>query len=149
MSDWTDAIVGERMTVDQQFNDDVRQSRFSNQEWGLIMTAVEFEIEDADDPEAARVVADTGNVPSVLPELENVREGMGAMGAATDGPGSGGGGGFVDSVKSALGLGGGDGGDGDPELRAAEELAQTYADELQRELEENGKWEQVRLAYQE
>ena len=149
MSDWTDAIVGERMTVDQQFNDDVRQSRFSNQEWGLIMTAVEFEIEDADDPEAARVVADTGNVPSVLPELENVREGMGAMGAATDGPGSGGGSGFVDSVKSALGLGGGDGGDGDPELRAAEELAQTYADELQRELEENGKWEQVRLAYQE
>ncbi|MFB6126943.1 MAG: DUF5799 family protein [Halolamina sp.] len=151
MSDWTDAIVGERMTVDQQFSDHVRQSRFSNQEWGLIMTAVEFEIENADDPESARVVADTESVPSVLPELENVRQGMGAMGGPTDGPGSGGSGsgdGLVDSVKSALGFGDGDGGN-NAELRAAEELAQTYADQLQRELENSGKWEQVRVAYQE
>ena len=39
MSEWTDAIVGERMAVDNQFTDRVTASRFSSQEWGLIMTA--------------------------------------------------------------------------------------------------------------
>ncbi|WP_241996877.1 DUF5799 family protein, partial [Halorubrum sp. SD626R] len=32
MSEWTDAIVGERMTVDTQFNDRVADSRFTSQE---------------------------------------------------------------------------------------------------------------------
>jgi len=35
------------------------------------------------------------------------------------------------------------------ELAAAERLVQEYADELQAHLEDNGRWEQVRLAYQE
>ncbi|GAA0509095.1 hypothetical protein SAMN04488066_11625 [Halorubrum aquaticum] len=158
MSEWTDAIVGERMTVDNEFNDRVMGSRFSSQEWGLIMTATEFEIEDSEDPEAARIVADTSNLPAIMPELENVRSQVAAMGGgggARDGsgaPGSGGGGGgIVDSIKGALGLGGGGGGGGpsDEELEAAERLVQEYAEELQAHLEEVGKWEQVRVAYQE
>ena len=154
MSEWTDAIVGERMTVDNQFNDRVSASRFSSQEWGLIMTATEFEIEDADDPEDARVVADTSSLPAIMPELENVRSQVAAMGGAPGGDAgeSGGSGdGLVDSIKGALGLGGGggDSGPSDEEIDAAERLVQEYADELQAHLEETGKWERVRVAYQE
>ncbi|TKX54701.1 hypothetical protein EXE42_06190 [Halorubrum sp. SP3] len=153
MSEWTDAIVGERMTVDNQFNERVAASRFSSQEWGLIMTATELEIEDADDPEAARVVADTSSLPAIMPELENLRSQMSGMGGAPGGGGAGdsggSGGGVVDSIKGALGLGGGSGGPSDEELEAAERLVQEYADELQAHLEEVGKWEQVRVAYQE
>ncbi len=151
MSEWTDAIVGERMTVDNQFNERVAGSQFSSQEWGLIMTATEFEIEDADDPEAARIVADTSSLPAIMPELENVRSQVAAMGGAPSQQRSGGsGGGIVDSIKGALGLGGG-GSDGpsDEEFEAAERLVQAYADELQAHLEDVGKWEQVRVAYQE
>ena len=153
MSDWTDAIVGERMTVDNQFTDLVAASRFSSQEWGLIMTATEFEIENADDSENARIVADTSSLPAIMPELENVRSQVAAMGGAPGGAGGSGGsgGGLVDSIKGALGLGGSGGNDGpsDEELDAAERLVQEYADELQAHLEEVGKWEQVRVAYQE
>ena len=153
MSEWTDAIVGERMTVDNQFTDRVSASRFSSQEWGLIMTATEFEIEDADDPEDARIVADTSSLPAIMPELENVRSQVAAMGGAPGGDagGRGGsGGGLMDSIKGALGLGGG-GNDGpsDEEIDAAERLVQEYADQLQARLEEVGKWERVRVAYQE
>ncbi|WP_424014840.1 DUF5799 family protein [Halorubrum xinjiangense] len=149
MSEWTDAIVGERMTVDNQFNERVAASRFSSQEWGLIMTATEFEIENADDPEAARVVADTSSLPAIMPELENLRSQMAGMGGAPGGDPGGSDGGVVDSIKDALGLGGGSDGPSDEELEAAERLTQEYADELQAHLEEVGKWEQVRVAYQE
>ena len=151
MSEWTDAIVGERMTVDNQFNERVAASRFSSQEWGLIMTATDLEIENADDPDAARVVADTSNLPAIMPELENLRSQMAGMGGAPGGDSGGSGGGVVDSIKGALGLGGGggSGGPSDEELEAAERLVQEYADELQAHLEEVGKWERVRVAYQE
>jgi len=131
----------------------VAASRFSSQEWGLIMTATEFEIENADDSENARIVADTSSLPAIMPELENVRSQVAAMGGAPGGAGGSGGsgGGLVDSIKGALGLGGSGGNDGpsDEELDAAERLVQEYADELQAHLEEVGKWEQVRVAYQE
>ncbi|SNR31832.1 DUF5799 family protein [Halorubrum vacuolatum] len=151
MSDWTDAIVGDRMTVDQEFTDRVMSSRFSTQEWGLIMTAAEFEIEHADDPERARIVADTSNLPAIMPELENVRSGMAAMGGAGSAGGSnnGSGGGILGAIKGALGIGGDAGGSDDEELEAAEALVQEYADRLQAHLEDTGRWEQVRIAYQE
>ncbi len=149
MSDWTDAIVGDRMTVDQEFNERVNGSRFSSQEWGLIMTATEFEIENPDDPETARIVADTSSLPAIMPELENVRSQVASMGGAPGDGGGGSSGGIVDSILGALGLGGDDGGVDDEELAAAERLAQEYADELQAHLEDVGKWEQVRVAYQE
>jgi aryl-alcohol dehydrogenase-like predicted oxidoreductase len=57
MSDkWTDMLAGARMQVDQQFQSRLERSEFTNQEWGLVMTAVEFEIQNADDPENARAV---------------------------------------------------------------------------------------------
>ncbi|ERH12553.1 MAG: hypothetical protein J07HB67_01574 [halophilic archaeon J07HB67] len=151
MSDWTDAIVGDRMQVDQQFNERVRGSEFTNQEWGLIMTATEFEIEAADDPDTAQIVADTEKLPQIMPELEAMSDGMGGMGGGPGGAGGGGGGGLsnaLSGLKDAL-LGGGDDGVDDDRLAAAEDLTQEYAETLQQHLEQRGKWEQVRLAYQE
>jgi len=145
--DWTDRIVGERMQVDKEFSEKVAASHFSRGQWGLIMTAVEFDIENPTDPERARLVADTSKLPSIAPELERMESrgagGMGGMAdAATldDGPESSGG--FLDGVKDALGIGGGD--DEREQLAAAEEMAQMYADDLQAKLEERGKWETVR-----
>ncbi|RDZ61705.1 hypothetical protein C5B90_18935 [Haloferax sp. Atlit-12N] len=147
MAHWTDSIVGDRMTVDREFNDQVMNSRFNSQEWGLIMTATEFEIENADDPEEARIVADTEKVPQIIPELDNIRSQMGAMGGGGDDSSSGGG--IVDSIKGALGMGGG-GKKGEQEkLEDAERLTQEYADALQDHLEKKGKWNQVRVSYLE
>ncbi|PSQ25332.1 hypothetical protein BRD03_13945 [Halobacteriales archaeon QS_9_68_17] len=145
-SEWTDRIVGDRMTVDQEFSQHVRDSRFSNQEWGMIMTAVELEIENPSDPEAARIVADTSKIGQVLPAIEESRSKMGQMGGAGGGGGTGGssGGGLLGGIKDALGLGGGDGGGNDERERAAASLAQDYADELQAHLEQRGKWDEIR-----
>ena len=143
-SSWTDRIVGARMTVDQEFSSRIADSRFSNQQWSLIMTATEFEIEEPGDPDRARIVANTEQVEQIIPELENVPSGgMGAMG----GPGQGGqdrsSGGVLDSIKGALGLGD-DGDDHAEKQRAAEKLTQEYADELQSHLEAEGRWQSVR-----
>ena len=140
-SDWTDRIVGERMQVDQEFNEKVAASNFSNQQWGLIMTAVEFDIENPENPENARIVANTSKVESIVPELENIdqRTGMAAQG----GGGSGSSGGLLDGVKNALGLGGGGGGVDREQLAAAEEMAQLYARDLQDKLQSRGKWDEI------
>ncbi|MDQ2051307.1 DUF5799 family protein [Natronolimnohabitans sp. A-GB9] len=151
---WTDRIVGARMAVDQEFTSRVESSQFSSQQWSLIMTATEFEIEHPEDPDRARIVADTDQVEQIIPELENMPTGgMGGMGGPGQGQGQGrsdsssSGGGVLDSIKGALGLGGGDGDDDHAEkLQAAEQLTQEYADELQSHLESEGRWEPVRQA---
>jgi hypothetical protein len=141
-TDWQEKLVGARMTVDRKFNDRIRGSSLSNSQWGLVMTAVEFDIENADDPETARIVADTSKLEHVLPELENVDEQMGGMGGAAPDK-SKDGGGMLGGIKSALGLGGG--GDDTDELETeARKLADEYAHELQSHLESEGRWEDVR-----
>lgn len=152
---WTDQIIGERMELDQDFSQQVDESQFSRQQWGLIMTATEFDIEDPGDAENARLVADTSALPSVMPELDRVgsQSGMAAMGdAGSDGTDDSGGG-FLSDVANALGLGGGEAEQGpgysESELQAAEELTQQYASELQERLEERGKWDAVRNAASE
>ena len=149
MTDWTDSIVGDRMTVDREFDDRVMNSEFTSQEWGLIMTATELDIEHADDPEQARIVADTEKLPQIMPELENVRSQMSQMGGGPGNDGGSSGDGIVDSLKGALGLGGGGSGVDQDRVDAAEKLTQAYADALQSHLESKNKWEQVRMAYQE
>jgi hypothetical protein len=141
--EWTDLIVGERMRLDQEFNEKVAASNFSNQQWGLIMTAVEFEVEHPDDPERARLVADTSKLDAVLPELDRMDGGMGGPGGPGGDPrAESSGGGLLDNIKQAIGL---DGSESDREqLAAAEELAQMYADDLQEKLESGDKWDRVR-----
>lgn len=132
---WRDRIVGDRMTVDQEFADAVENSQFSRQQWGLIMTAVEFEIHDPE-TDSARLVADTEKLPHVMDELENIDARTNSMGGADDS------GGIVDSLRGMLG---GDDG-GDEQLAAAERLVGEYADRLQTHLEERGKWDEIRAA---
>jgi len=139
-SDWTDLVVGERMQVDQAFNEKVAASHFSSQQWNLVMTAVEFELEHADDPDRARIVADTSKVETILPELENIEQQRGMASAGNAGGGDSGGG-LFDGIKDTLGLGGS--GPDREQLAAAEEMAQMYADDLQAKLESTGKWERV------
>jgi hypothetical protein len=147
---WTDRIIGERMRLDEQFTEQVAASQFTRQQWGLIMTAVEFDIEHPDDDERARLVADTSALPNVVGELDRMENqspmGPGGPQQRQDDDG----GGLLDGVKSALGLDG-SGGDGvdESDLAAAERLAQQYADELQAMLEERGKWQSVRTAASE
>jgi len=144
---WRDQMVGERMAVDQEFSGRIADSELSNQEWGMIMTAVSFEIENSADPEKARLVADTSKVEHVIPEMEKLQDasGMGMPGGAAGGSrGSGGSGGFLGSVKDALGLGGDDDGTDDEVLARADALTREYAGKLQTRLEDNGKWTGIR-----
>lgn len=145
-ADWTDLVVGDRMAVDREFGERVEASSFTRQEWGLVMTATEFHIEDAGDPEAARIVADTSSVSAVLPEFENLRqaEAIGAGGGFAA-PRSGG---VIDTIKDALGLGGGSGSTDEERLEAAAQLTQEYAQTLQNRLEDRGRWEEVRTEAQ-
>jgi hypothetical protein len=150
MEHWTDRIVGDRMTVDQQFTDRVESSPFSRQQWGLVMTAIEFEIEEPTDDDAAQLVADTSALPSVLPELDSMDEHPMAGPGGSGGPGGrgGDGDGVIGGIKQALGLGG-EGADDDLDeerLATAERLADEYATELQAHLEETGRWSTVRAA---
>ena len=141
-------VVAERMQVDQAFNEKVAASHFTSQQWSLVMTAVEFEVEDPGDPENARIVPDTSKVETILPELERIenQRSMASAGKATE-SGDSGGPGLLGGIRDALGLGGS--GEADREqLAAAEEMAQMYADDLQAKLEATGKWERVREAVQ-
>lgn len=143
---WMDRIVGDRMAVDREFTERVNDSRFSSQQWGLIMTATEFEIRDPGDPERAELVANTEKLPQIMPELEKIDAQVQAAGGAggTSG-GSSGSGGVLDSIKGVLGLGSGSGAN-DEDLQAAESLTAEYAERLQERLEEQGKWDSTREA---
>jgi hypothetical protein len=136
---WMDRVVADRMAVDREFTERVNESRFSSQQWGLIMTAAEFEIRDPESEEA-RLVADTSKLPQIMPELEKIDAQVQAAGGA-GGVSSSGGGGVLDSIRSALGLG--DGGKNE-DLQAAEALVEEYANRLQERLESQGKWASVR-----
>lgn len=147
MTDWQDMIVGDRMTVDGEFASRIDNSQFSRQEWGLIMTATEFEIEDPGDEDSAQLVANTDELRNMMPEIEKVAQ-MDPMGGRPGDSGSDGG--ILDRIFSALGAsrngGGGSGGVDEEKLRAAEDLVAEYATELQSHLESEGRWEDVRNA---
>ena len=149
--EWTDRIVGDRMAVDREFTDRIEASQFSRQEWGLVMTATEFEIESPEDDERAQLVANTEKLPAVIPELDRISSQAGAMGAGGEGTGaaggrgmSGSGGGVLGSLRNTLGLGSGGGGADNETIEAADRLAQEYASDLQRRLEDRGKWAEIR-----
>lgn len=143
MTDWQDRIVGARMAVDTEYADRVEASSFSRQEWGLVMTATEFDIEDGEEP---RLYADTSRLEDIMPEVEKVAERT-PMGPGGQEESSGG---ILSNITSALGLGGSSGGssgDTAERVREAEELTEGYARELQRHLMDNGSWEDVLAAY--
>jgi len=133
--DWRALIAAERMELDGEFSDRVRASSLSSQQWSLVMTAVEFEVESPETPEDARMVANTDNLPAVASELDTVE--AATPGASTHG---GGGDGLLSRISDFFGSGGG----GNDELLAeAEDLAGEYADRLQEKLVARGRWEAV------
>ncbi len=141
MPEWQDMIVGERMAVDDAFTTQVDNSQFSRQEWGLIMTAASFEIHQPEDAENARLVADTSDIPAIIPELDAVAN-MGPLGQ----PEQDSGGGILESVFASLGLTD-DGTESDAErAEAAETLVESYAQDLQAHLEAEGRWTEIRAA---
>ncbi len=142
MGEWTDQFVGDRMAVDQEFSERVAASEFTRQEWGTIMTAVEFEIVEAATPEQAELVAETSSVEQIMPALEQIQEGMGAMGAEPTGQRQNESGGLLGRITSKLGLSE-EGDDIDERLASAEGLADEYATAFQNHLEREGKWEQA------
>ncbi len=143
---WTDMIAGARMQVDQQFQQQVIDSQFSNQQWGLIMTAVQFEIATPETPEEAEIVANTEQVQQIIPELDNIPDGMGGPPQRSNKADKGG---LLGRVASLFG--GGDAGSGSDDEReaAAVSLVEAYAVELQNFLEQQGRWEEVCAAYAE
>lgn len=139
---WRDRLAGARMQVDQQFSDRVVASEFTNQQWGLIMTAVEFDIVNPDDPEVAELIANTEKVEHIIPELENIPQGMGAGGMGQETSRGGDGAGLLGRLRGLLTGESSD--DSDEEtLEAASQLASEYAEELQAFLEEQGRWEAI------
>lgn len=145
MTDWTDQVVGERMAVDSDFAERVLDSEFSNQEWSLIMTAVEFEIENPDDPQQARIVPDTSNLDAIMPELDTIRTQRGGVPGAPGDDQDRSKSGLLEGMKDMLGLGAdGTTTDHTERKQAAADLAKEYASALQEHLEEKGRWDEVR-----
>jgi hypothetical protein len=144
MADWTQQLAGARMQVDKRFEDRVHNSRFSNQEWGMIMTAVEWEIRQPGNAESAELVAVTDKIEDIMPELERIQSQMGNPGAQTQDSGGGLGARIGDLFDSLTGNG--SAGADEARVRDAERLVQSYADELQDFLEERGRWDDVREA---
>lgn len=144
---WTDRLAGARMQVDQQFQRRVDSSEFTNQQWGLVMTAVEFDIENAEDPDRARLVADTDHLSAIVPELDEIQRQMGqAAGQQRSSPSNEGG--LLGRFRKLFGGDGSGGADASDEeqLSNAEVLVEEYTRELQRHLEEQGRWEEIRNA---
>ncbi|QSG05507.1 DUF5799 family protein [Halapricum desulfuricans] len=141
MSDnsWRDMLAAERMRVDREFEDRVQSSSFSRQQWGLVMTAVEFDIENPSDPETAQLIADTSSLPSVMSQIEQM-DGGGMSGAAGGTGGTAGGGGLLSKLAGLLSGGGSGGGE---RQREAEALAEEYAGQLQERLEKRDRWQGV------
>ena len=145
--DWRDQLAGARMQVDQQFQDRLEQSEFTNQEWGLIMTAVEFQVEHPGDPDRAELVADTSQLDQIVPELERLQDQMGGPMGGGGGRDTGSSGGVFGIFKDLLGGFSTDsGGHGDKRMDAATLIAEEYATDLQTYLEKRGRWETIREA---
>ena len=144
MSDqWTDRLAGARMQVDKRFSDRVTDSRFTNQEWGLIMTAVEFDIDDPTDPETAELVATTDQLGEIIPELGKIQEQMGGSPEPVEsGPSGGSIFGRVRQYIDGLTTDSREGNERE-KLAAATELVEEYTVELQQYLEEQGSWEDL------
>jgi hypothetical protein len=143
---WTDMLAGARMQVDQQFQSRLERSEFTNQEWGLVMTAVDFKIMNADDPEEAQLVADRDQIRQIIPELDSIQRQMG--GAARPVESNPDGSGMFGRLKQYLGFLSDDSSDKPDEerLASAKMLVDEYTEQLEAYLRENGRWEEIREA---
>lgn len=143
---WTDMLAGARMQVDQQFQRRLEGSDFTNQEWGLIMTAVDFKILNADDPEEAQLVADRDKIQQIIPELDSIQRQMG--GAARPVESNPDGSGMFGRIKQYLNFLSDDtSGEPDEErLAKAKVLVDEYTEQLEAYLRDRDRWDEIREA---
>lgn len=141
-NDWTDMLAAERMRVDRKFEDQLESSSFSRQQWGLVMTAVEFRIDDPEDLDTATLRADTSKLSSVMSEIKNLGERGGGMSSPSGGVGAGSGGGGGGLLSKITGLFSGSSGGGALQ-NEAEELTAQYTEKLQAHLEKRGRWSDI------
>jgi hypothetical protein len=142
-NEWTDQLAGARMQVDQRFQETLEASSFTSQEWGLVMTAIDWDIENPEQPDEAELVADTDKLSEIIPELENIQKQMGgAQRPVDEGPDTSG---FLGRIKRYIhDLQSGSSGESSTKrLNDAEELVNGYTLELQNHLEERDRWEEL------
>ncbi|WP_302080172.1 DUF5799 family protein [Salinibaculum rarum] len=142
-NEWTDRLAGARMQVDQRFQETLDASSFTNQEWGLVMTAIDWDIENPEQPDAATLVADTSKLSDIIPELENIQQEMGgAQRPVEKGPDTSGIFGrlkrYIHDLQSNS-----SGESSRKRFEDAKELVDGYTVELQSYLEERGQWEDI------
>ena len=144
--DWRDQLAGARMQVDQQFQDRLEQSQFTNQEWGLIMTAIEFEVEHATDPDQAELVPNTSQLDQIVPELDRIQREMGGAMRPQESASSSGG--ILGRFKQYLGglSTNASGQSNEERMAAATVLVEEYATDLQAYLEKRDRWDDIREA---
>ena len=142
-NEWTDQLAGARMQVDQRFQDTLEASSFTSQEWGLVMTAIDWDIENPKTPEEAELVADTDQLSEIIPELENIQNQMGgAQRPVEEGPDTRG---FLGRIKRYVHdlTSNASGESSKKRYNDAVELVEGYTIELQSYLEERGRWEEI------
>jgi hypothetical protein len=151
MSHWTDAIISERITVDEEFEMNVAESEFTKQEWDTIMSMLELRMENVDDPENAQVSADVERLPQILKNMGSVEMRPSQSGTNTGEP-KGIGGKlreklFGVKVGDVINLDRGDDKINEGRLRTAEQLVEDYLNELQTQLEKTGSMARACSAY--
>ena len=149
MPEWTDKMARARIQVDKEFYESIERSQFTEQEWGLIMRATDWRVANAEDPEHARLVAETDRVAEILPQLSRIRQDVQTAAAGPEAARqrtlaegfSGWINGFVEMLSRAV-----TGGSRDSRVDDAQDLADQYAERVQAYLERRGKWDDVRRA---
>jgi hypothetical protein len=142
-NEWTDQLAGARMQVDQRYQDTLEASSFTNQEWGLVMTAIDWDIENPETPDEAELVADTSKLSDIIPELESIQRQMGgAQQPVEEGPDTTG---FLGRIKRYVHdlTSNTSGQSTEKRQNDAIELVEGYTMELQSYLEERGRWEDI------
>lgn len=151
MSHWTDAIISERIAVDEEFEMNVADSEFTKQEWNIMMSMLELKITNVDDPENAQVSANVEKLPEILKNLESV-ETRPSQPAANTGEPKGIGGKlraklFGIKVGDVISFDRGDDGIDEKRLQTAEQLVNDYLSALQTQLEMTGSMARACSAY--
>jgi hypothetical protein len=142
-NEWTDQLAGARMQVDQRYQETLDASSFSNQEWGLVMTAIDWDIENPETPDEAELVADTSKLSEIIPELESIQQEMGgSQRPVEEGPDTSG---FLGRIKRYIDdlTANGSSESSEKRYNDAVELVEGYTMELQSYLEERGRWADV------